>query len=197
MNNERRTILEMVQAGQVTPDEAAELLAALEPGSEALDVPAPVPVPDSPAEPPVPYAPNMRRFRRYWEYPFGIGALIAWAGWMIISGASGLVALACGWPVMLLGGLTAVVGWLGRTSPWVHVRIQERRGRRIAISMPLPLDFLGWGLNLARRYVDRTTAENLDTASALLDTLKHAPADQPLSVEVDEEDGDHIEVYIG
>jgi hypothetical protein len=125
----------------------------------------------------------MLQFRRYWQIPFGIGAALVGVGWLLVSRAGGFY-----------GGL---FGWQSRCFPWLHVRIEEKDGNRITISLPLPLGLAQWGLNIARRYVDADTAEHLDTASAMLDSLKDQPTGAPLSVEVSEDDGDHVQVFFG
>jgi hypothetical protein len=82
-------------------------------------------------------------------------------------------------------------------APWLHVRIEERDGKRIAISLPLPLALADWGLWLARRYVDEQTAQYLDTSSEFITLMrKNRQGAQPIVIDVDE-DGQRVQVYLG
>ncbi|NDJ75373.1 MAG: hypothetical protein GYB65_03865 [Chloroflexi bacterium] len=188
MDNERSKILQMVQDGTITAEEGSDLLAAFptdesEPVERAIDS-----APTTPSD--------TRQFPRPWQWPLGIGLTLAGVG-NFLRKDSGWLGKPLGWLMMGAGGLTAIVGWQSRHTPWVHVRIEEKDGHRIALSLPLPLGLAQWGLNFARQYVDEETAEHLDIAAGLLEVLLSSPSDEPLSVEVDDDDGDHIRVFIG
>ena len=191
MSEEQRQVLQMLQNGVITPEEAAQLL-------DALNTPAPTRVTEPVFRDP---PPDMKRLRRHWEVPFFAGLVLLGVAGLCVSSVSNTLLLICGWSLFALAGSITVIGWLSQWSPWVHVRIHERDGSRIAISLPLPLslidELVGLARPLVRRFTDAETAENLDTAAALLTAFKGAPLDEPITVEVDEEDGDHVRVYIG
>jgi hypothetical protein len=199
MIDERLRILQMVRDGKITIDDAEALLDALDAKDtlrhDAPEKRKPKPKPKREA------APDMARFRRYWDYPFIVGLLILGLAGLCATNTSVLLLDLCGWSVFALGGLIALGGWLSQWSPWAHVRIRERDGDRIAFSVPLPLRLVGSLVKGARRvafrFVDDDTAENLDTAASFLMMAEGLSFDQPLEVEVDEEDGDHIQVFIG
>lgn len=201
MNDERLRILEMVGDGTITVDEADQLLAALEPREpdpavEDRATSITILPPGESAG-----APDMKQFRRYWEYPVIVGAILLGVAGLCISNTSATLLQLCGWTLFAGAVLVIVVGWFSQWSPWLHVRIRERGGSRIAFSLPLPLPLARSGLNAAQavvhRYSGPITAANLATAASLLELMEDMPSGEPLTIEVDEEDGDHIRIYVG
>jgi len=190
MDDEQRRILQMVQEGAITPDEAARLLDAL--AEEAVPVAVDSPPAPAPARAPSP-AP---RFRRYWEVPFAVGLILLGLAGVCVSSVSGVLLL-CGWSAFVVAAIIALAGLWSRSAAWVHVRIRESDGDRLSFSLPLPMGLAGWGLGLAQRYVDDDTRANLDVAAGLLDMFRAADSNEPMTVEIDEEDGDYILVHIG
>lgn len=198
MDDEQRRILQMVQEGAITPDEAARLLDAL--AEEALPVagdgsPAPAPAPARAPDDVIAPGPAPR-FRRYWEVPFAVGLILLGLAGVCVSSVSGVLLL-CGWSAFVVAAIIALAGWWSRSAAWVHVRIRESDGDRLSFSLPLPMGLAGWGLGLAQRYVDDDTRANLDVAAGLLDMFRAADSNEPMTVEIDEEDGDYILVHIG
>jgi hypothetical protein len=76
------------------------------------------------------------------------------------------------------------------------VRIHERNGKRIAISLPVPLTLAHWGLRIAHRYVDDRTGTYLDTSAEFLKAMQREESSEPIVVNVDE-DGQRVQVYLG
>jgi len=74
------------------------------------------------------------------------------------------------------------------------VRVRQKGGRRIAVSLPLPLNLARWGIGFAERFVPAGQAVNLQMAAGFLDQFEGG---DPLIVSVDDEDGDQVQVYIG
>lgn len=198
MDDEQRRILQMVQEGAITPDEAARLLDALV--EEALPAagdgsPAPAPAPARAPDDVIAPGPAPR-FRRYWEVPFAVGLILLGLAGVCVSSVSGVLLL-CGWSAFVVAAIIALAGWWSRSAAWVHVRIRESDGDRLSFSLPLPMGLAGRGLGLAQRYVDDDTRANLDVAAGLLDMFRAADSNEPMTVEIDEEDGDYILVHIG
>ena len=76
------------------------------------------------------------------------------------------------------------------------MRVKEEGGRRVALSLPVPLTLAAWVLRLAQPYVPqlRDTAAD-EVIMALRDSANQG---QPLCVDVhDDEKGEHVQVYIG
>ncbi|MBN1680906.1 MAG: hypothetical protein JW966_11500 [Anaerolineae bacterium] len=199
MQEERVQILQMVQGGTITVEQAEQLLALLDDGApaappELADLPQPVHVPPA-------AAPDRRRFRRYWEYPVAIGLILLGASWLCAASVSPPLLALCGWVFVAMAAVVVWVGIWSRWSPWVHVRVREQDGGRFAFSLPVPVSLLGvlvWPLKyIVRPFVDDDTAENINMVTSLLLMMRGLPSDEPIIIDVDEEDGDKVLVYIG
>ncbi|MBN1201641.1 MAG: hypothetical protein JXJ20_07280 [Anaerolineae bacterium] len=194
MIDEQQQVLQMVQSGTITPAQAEALLDAL----GKLDQPA---APDKPRRKPKPSPAALVQgedfsLRRYWEVPLVIGLILLVLGLTFTSIVSALLLVVCGWVVFVIATVVVLASLWSRSAPWAHVRIHKRSGKRIHFSLPLPLWLMSSVLHFARRYVDDDTTESIDLAANLLRAFKDAPLDEPLSVEVNEEDGDHVLIYI-
>jgi hypothetical protein len=111
--------------------------------------------------------------------------------WMIWMRALCLV------PLVAVAMLAVLLSFWSQYAYWLHVRIREKNGTRIAISLPLPIVIIQFALRFAGRYVGEENAANLFTASELLTAL--GEQDEPLCkvTAVDDDDGDQVQVYIG
>jgi hypothetical protein len=101
-----------------------------------------------------------------------------------------------GWVLLATGVLEALVGWWLWTSRWLSVRVQERKGQKIAFAFPVPLGLVGWTLRIALPFVPQLRDTGMDElVLAMRDELRDG---SPLLVEVnDEGDGDRVEVTFG
>jgi len=199
-------ILQMVQDGVLTSAEGARLLETLEASREGAasgEVAAVVsavslePEASEPAEPP-----DMAWFRSFWLLPFVIAAAVLlltgwglWAAFQAPSGWANFFGLLCLGPLFSLAFLGLILAFWSRFAYWLHVRVREKKGRRIAISLPLPMILIKLVLRFAGRYVGEKQAANLSTASELLSALDEQG--DPLFISVDDDDGDQVQVYIG
>jgi hypothetical protein len=193
MEEERLKILNMVEAGQIDAEQAAQLLAAL----EAAHDPEPS-LPESPASTarPIPG----KKWSDFWIYPLMAGGGVVVLGalaaaWLSFAGPA-LLACVCGWFPMLMGFLIMLLAWWSRSARWLHVRISEEGRRRIALSFPLPLSLAAWVLRLVQPFVPQLAETGVDD---LLIALRDAEVDgEALFIDVqDEENGEHVQVYIG
>jgi len=206
MGETQRQILQMLQDGKVTADQAMELMQALEPieaagesgsgGDEVLsgEVIQPTPPPD------------MDRFRRFWQIPFffAFAALLISALGLrsLYQSTEGAITFwfACVWSIFILMLVLTLLAFFSRQATWVHVRVNEKEGRSIAISLPLPLGLAGWGLNMARGFVDEDRQRTIDMAVDFLDAARQnlrATESDPLAIDIDDADGDSVQVYVG
>lgn len=181
-------VLEMVAQGRLTVEEAEEALRALQ-APAAMSSPAGEPVPD------------MARFRRYWGIPFMAGLILLGLAATGISNARNPWLIVCGWAVLVVAVVLVAVGWLSQWSPWLHVRFVPQQGPKFAFSLPLPLQFAMWGLALTRPLVSRLAgheaARYLALTTLLLDALHDTPSTEPITLHIDDEDGDAVHIYLG
>jgi hypothetical protein len=216
----------MLQDGKITADQAMELLAAMEPVAEAMTLSAQAEAAAEESEAtteetilrenpavlmgdvikPGVATPDMDRLRRFWQAPFfiALGTLIltGLALRSLYQASNGAVSLwfFCVLSIFVIAFALTTLAFLSRRASWVHVRVQEKGGKRIAISLPLPLSLAGWGLNVARGFAKDNERQRLDMASefvaAARDSLKK-PGAEPLMINVDEDDGDQVQIFIG
>jgi hypothetical protein len=202
-----KQILNMLEQGTITADEAARLLEAVsvqEPsaqqGSAADDGP-PAIEPDEVI--PATFTPDAKRWQLLRLIPLGASLLLlvatAWGLWAVYRAADARITF--GWVVFLLLCLfalaaTALSVWL-LSAPWLHVRVHQREGKTIAISLPIPLALAGWGVRIARRYVDAQTSQYLDVSAEFIRAMRRdRDRSQPLMVNVDD-DEQRVQVYFG
>ncbi len=216
--NERLYILEMIERGEISAEEGwqrlqdlnsadqdvkegileqdEEFLAERFPGAAALP---PADMPESGAMQPPP--PDFSRWRSLWAIPMwvGIGFTILFAYLMSQAAAAGSVFwMLCVSLPFALGVLLIVIGWGSRTARWLHLRIQQRPGetpQRISISFPLPLQFAGWILRIFRGHIKGM--EEIDVEGMLAAVGSNTSPENPLYVEVDEGNGEKVQIYIG
>ncbi len=200
MSEERRHVLQMLQDGTISTEQAMELLAALDNDEDDVDISKSDL--DYTPDPP----PNMNKYRRFWKIPFIISGvlLLLFGFWLrsIYLSSEGAITFAfiCVWTLFMFAGLATLLAFMSRRSTWLHVRVRESQGTRIAISMPLPLRLANWGITVARGFVDDHTRGHLNMAAEFINAARDTmsePGAEPLFIDVDDDDGDHVEVYIG
>jgi hypothetical protein len=229
-NNERLHILEMLDQGQITAEQALTLIQALEAGEMEAALLPDRPAVENDAEPAEPAAPDAepqifapepedapasvsaahetfkpetsRRFRSFWLIPLWVGAAITVIGGLLMflawqSSGFGFW-FACAWFPFMLGVLVLMLAWLARGTPWMHLRVRRPEGqegpRNIVLSFPLPLRLAGWGLRTFGHRIPGLESTNVDE---IIVALEHISPETPFSVEVDEGNGEHVEIYIG
>ena len=217
MSDERMQILRMIEEGQISAQEGIKLLEALsaaeenvaegviaEGESEISELPAVTgpPIPESEpieevaAEQPAP--PGFPSFGHLWLIPLAVGAFVGALGMgliLLIQAASpGSFFLICGWVPLFIGLAIVGLAFWSRTARWLHVRIHGEQ--RISISFPLPLRLTGWILRLVRPFVPQLQETGLDEVILSLD--ENLGGEDYFYVDVqDDEDGEHVQVYIG
>jgi CHASE2 domain-containing sensor protein len=104
--------------------------------------------------------------------------------------------LVCGWIPMILGLLVMGLAWWSRYATWLHLRVHEGDGRRVAISLPVPLTLAAWVLRIARPFVPQL--ENTAVDEVILALRDSKTGDQPLMIDIDdEESGEKVQIYFG
>ncbi len=143
------------------------------------------------------FQPDLGWWRKGWLIPFwaGTGILVLGAilmGWAYSS--RHFFWFYCSWLPMLLGLFVLILGWWSQQARWVHVRVNDADGSRVAISLPVPLRLTGWGLRVFGRYIPNMEEKLLEEMPAIFNAL--AKEKGPMTVEVDEKDGSRVRVYI-
>ncbi len=143
------------------------------------------------------FTPDLGWRKKAWLIPYwaGTGILVLGAilmGWAYSS--RHFFWFYCSWLPMLLGILVLFLGWWSQHVRWVHVRVNDADGSRVAISMPLPLRLTGWGLRVFGHYIPHMEQKVLDYMPELFQAM--AKEKSPMTVEVDEKDGSRVRVYI-
>lgn len=205
MSETRQQVLQMLQAGTITTEQAIELLDAMLEHSDTADD-------DTPHSPPPSYnpqtnaiPPDMDHLRSFWRIPFLISAafLLATAFWLrtVYINANGTINFwfFCVWSLFIIAFIATTLTLASRTTTWLHVRIDEKEGNNINISLPLPLRFARWGLTIARGFVPDHVRPQLEMAETFLTTTGdelRTPDAEPIVIQVDDDDS-HIQIYFG
>lgn len=156
------------------------------------------------SKPEPPSTEDMEKWKRWWVIPLWIGAGITVIGGLLMywayRAADGFgFWFACAWFPFLLGVGVLALAWGSKTSPWLHVRVQQAPGekpQRIAISFPLPVRLTVWVFRIFGHYIPNM--EGVDLEEIIL-VLKDVARDgTPFFVDVDEgERGEKVQVFIG
>lgn len=191
------SLLEQIEKGELSLDEGIAKLnqgaVAQGSGVEFSDEE------DETAPPPKISDEELDRWKNWWQIPMyvGIGIVVLSTLWLNSAYQNSGYGFwfFCSWLPLAFGVLLISLSWLSQRGPWIHVRVRGRKDN-VAISMPAPLGLAGWGLRTFGHYVpnlDNTTIDEIITA---LDQT--AKSDAPLYIHVDdEEDGEHVDIFIG
>jgi hypothetical protein len=209
-DSERQQILKMIEDGKITPEQGLKLMQALEqePAEDAAPVVEPVPdFSSSPAPEADPAAKTdferrVNRFRNLWTIPLWIGVFITVGGAALMYFAldrSGMgLWFFCSWFPFLLGVafITLAVG--SHTSRWLYLNVKQKPGespQRIVLAFPLPLGLINWAVNtFGHNIPNDAQTKTKDIVNLVFNNLS---SEEPLFVDVKEDDGQHVQVYIG
>jgi hypothetical protein len=207
-SEERKKILQMVQDGKISAEEASSLMRALKAdsgsarpeidviqtesssGFEGSDVPK--------------FEQVKSRARRFAMIPLWIGVFIAvLSAWGIYAAQqnSGLnFWFFCLLLPLFLGVLLIALGASGQNSKWLYVNVDRRNAqdwpRNITLGFPLPLGLTAWFLRTFGHNIRGMGKTNVDDIIQILDATGKSGA--PLIINAnDNEDGEHVQVYIG
>ena len=199
-SEEQRRILKMVEDGKISADEAMTLIRALEQEAEIVEA---APVSSSERIEAPEFEEVKRRARRFAMIPLwiGVGITVLFAGLMftaIQNSGFGFWFYCLTFP-FLFGVLLMALSAGGRYARWIFVDVQQKPGEtpgRITLGFPVPLGFVSWVLrNFGHRIKGISSPE---AAREMADVLSRTiSSDSPLIVNVDDEDGEKVRVYIG
>ena len=205
--NERAQILKMVDEGKITPEQAITLMNALD-GSSAEEESSPAEPASQPEQESARPEPDpgldrkIGRFRQLWFIPLGVGIIITVLGayWMysaMLKSGFGFGFL-CSWVPFALGVAVVAFAAISKTARWIYVNVKQKPGespQRIVIAFPVPLGLLRWGI---KNFGHNIPVEHRGQADYALKAIFEDDAfKEPLFVDVHDEDGEHVQVYIG
>jgi len=184
-----------------TSNNISETMLASERGSDQIGTSAePEPAPETDKVAVIPE--GAQKWHRFWSIPLwiGVGLIVVGAFLMYYALQSAGIGLwfLCAWAPFLIGLVFVVIAWQSRNSAWLHLRITQSPGEwphTIAFSLPLPLGLTAWLIRTFRPFIPHMDDIALDEVLlALQDTTAQ---ETPIYIQVDEEDGEHVEIYIG
>ena len=205
---ERRKILQMVQDGKISAEQAASLMRALDADADPSEADVEVIEPGAgfggdPSDAPE-FEAIKARARRFAMIPLWIGValtvLSAWAIYSVQQSAGMNFWFFFLMIPLLIGVLFITLGASGQSSRWLYVNVDRRNAhdgpRNITLGFPLPLGLTAWFLRTFGHNMRGMKNTNVDEIIQLLDATGKSGA--PLIINAnDNEDGEHVQVYIG
>jgi hypothetical protein len=199
----RLSILEKVAKGELSIEESAELL-------KRMEIEAEQPISSTPeenkadniVEKPV-SNPDSNRWKQWWLIPFGIFTFLTILAGSLTATSYFNNGIKFGFWISLVFFFICVFGmvvsFMAKNARWIHIRVTQKPGKRpgvINLSFPLPLRFARWAMNnfswaMPEKLRDKSVGEAI---KGFEDSISH---DESFHVLVDEDDGDHVEIYIG
>ena len=214
-SEERKKILQMVEEGKISAEQAASLMRALEADTDSVEAEVRVLETGSGSHEERSDLPEFEaveaRARRFAMIPLWTGVFIAvlsaWGIYSVQQNAGMNFWFFCLLVPLLFGVLLITLGAGGQSSKWLYVNIDRRNAqdwpRNITLGFPLPFGLTAWflrnfGHNI--RGMKNTSGAvpwmNVDEIIQILDAT--GKSDAPLLINAnDNEDGEHVQVYIG
>jgi hypothetical protein len=209
-SEERRKILQMVEEGKITAEQAASLMHALEVDQDQpeaqVDVFQPEPAPGSAgSETSASEFEEVKARARHWAMiTLWIGVVVtvfsAWGIYEILNDFGTSYWWICLLFPLFIGILLIALGAGGPNSRWLYVNVDRRYApdwpKTITFGFPLPLGLTAWFLRNFGHTIHGLGNTNVDDIIQILDATKKS--DEPLIVNVnDDDEGEHVQVYIG
>ena len=207
-SEERKKILQMVEEGKISAQEAASLMRALDADADSVQAEMEVFQTEAASGFEGSDAPEFEevksRARRFAMIPLWIGVFVAvmsaWGIYSIQQNAGVNFWFFCLMVPLLLGVLLIALGAGGQDSKWLYVNVDRREAhewpQNITLGFPLPLGLTAWFLRNFGNNIRGMGKTNVDEIIQVLDATGKSSA--PFIVNVnDDEDGEHVQVYIG
>lgn len=208
-SEERKKILQLVEEGKISAEEAARLMAAM---ADDEDDSAEAEVEVIESRPGIGYektdAPEFdqikARARRFSLIPLWAGVVItvlsAWAIYAIQQSAGTNFWFYCMIFPLLLGVLLMALGGGGRASRWIYIDVDRRDAkpgdgpRHITLGFPMPLGFIAWFFDNFGHNIKGMSKSRAEGIVQMMQATKDS--NEPLMINVDDDDA-HVQVYIG
>ena len=207
-SEERKKILQMVEEGKISAQEAANLMRALDADTDPVQAETDIFQTEAASGYQGSDAPEFEevrsRARRFAMIPLWIGVFVAvmsaWGIYSIQQSAGMNFWFFCLMVPLLLGVLLIALGAGGQGSKWLYVNVDRRNAhewpQNITLGFPLPLGLTAWFLRNFGHNIRGMGKTNVDEIIQILDATGKSGA--PLIINAnDNEDGEHVQVYIG
>ncbi|HET6595170.1 MAG TPA: hypothetical protein VFG81_06080 [Anaerolineales bacterium] len=207
-SEERRKILQMVQEGKISAEQASSLMRALDADPDPSEgevevIEAGVSSGGERVEAPE-FEEVKARARRFAMIPLWLGVFLtvfsAWGMYSIQQNAGVNFWFFFLLIPLLLGVLLIALGAGAQNSKWLYVNVDRRNAqdgpRKITLGFPLPLGLTAWVLRTFGHNIRGMNHTNVDEIIQILDATGKSGA--PLIINAnDNGDGEHVQVYIG
>ncbi|HSL28335.1 MAG TPA: hypothetical protein VK900_03965 [Anaerolineales bacterium] len=213
-SEERKKILQMVEEGRISAEQAASLMRALEvdgePERDSDDAEIEVFEPPTTSGGERVDAPEFEqvkaRARRFSMIPLWIGVFItvlsAWGIYAIQQSVGTGFWFYCMILPLMLGVLLIGLGAGARTSRWIYIDVDRRNARKgdgprhITLALPLPLGLVAWFFRTFGRNLHGMSPGRVDGIIQMLEVTRNSR--EPLIINVDDrEDGERVQLFIG
>jgi hypothetical protein len=213
--SERQQILKMIDDGKISAEQGLVLMRALEEAANeepeleeaGSDVDVVVEEPQSQAgqsgveaSSSPDFERKLKKFRNLWIIPLVAGVILTIGGAYMMYAAMQAGGLGFwfffAWLPFMIGVLLTALGFSSRTSRWIYLNIRQKPGespQRIAFGFPLSL--VSWGVGLAGNFIPEK--EDFAVSEVMKALTGSALTSEPLMVDVHDDDGTHVQVYIG
>lgn len=207
-SEERKKILQMVEEGKISAQEAANLMRALDADTDPVQAETDIFQTEAASGYKGSDAPEFEevrsRARRFAMIPLWTGVFVAvmsaWGIYSIQQSAGMNFWFFCLMVPLLLGVLLIALGAGGQNSKWLYVNVDRRNAhewpQNITLGFPLPLGLTAWFLRNFGHNIRGMGKTNVDDIIQILDATGKTNA--PLIINAnDNKDGEHVQVYIG
>lgn len=207
-SEERRKILQLVEEGKLSADEAAKLMRALD--ADAAEAEIEVIETGSSQGFERGEAPEFEeiklRARRFALIPLWVGVFITvFSAWIIYAIQQNVGANFWFYFMILplmLGVLLIMLGAGGQSSRWIYIDVDRRRAKdgdgpmRITLGFPLPLGFVAWIFRTFGNNIQGMSRDRVDGIIQMMNATRDSS--EPLIINADDsDDGEHVRVFIG
>jgi SHOCT-like domain len=211
-SEERKKILQMVEDGKISVEEASTLMRALDEDTdgESESVEAEVEVVESRSDggyerAAAPEFDEIKaRARRFSLIPLWVGVFItvfsAWIIYAIQQNAGVNFWFYCMTLPLMFGVLLIALSAGGRSSRWIYVDVDRRDAKpgdgpqHITLGFPIPFGLVAWFFETFGHNINGMSKGKVEGIIQMMHATKDSS--EPLMVNVDDDDA-HVQVYIG
>ena len=209
-SEERKKILQMVEEGKISAEDAAKLMRALDEDADGEAAEAEIEVIESRADSgyervDAPEFDQIKaRARRFSLIPLWIGVFVtvfsAWIIYAIQQNAGVNFWFYCMTLPLMFGVLLIALGAGGRSSRWIYVDVDRRDAKpgdgpkHITLGFPMPFGFVAWFFDTFGHNINGMSKGKVEGIVQMMHATKDSK--EPLMINVDDDDA-HVQIYIG